>query len=186
MLPFVPALSVARKLPMDPDSRLARAKELGFDTDFMLYHGGSSEFPAFEKSRRGGPYLSDSPDIGGIYAENAQRRWPGQNNAGPNIVPVYVRGKRLVVSDQGPGGGGWLSDNLAAKLGVDLESVPVAKRPKFLDEEARKQGYTVIEIRDIDDLGGPQTQYRVIDQTAVRSINAEFDPQKKDLTGLLD
>ena len=41
-------------LPMDVKSRMARAKEMGFDTDTKQFHGTSSdEFPSFEKDRIG-------------------------------------------------------------------------------------------------------------------------------------
>ena len=97
-----------------------------------------------------GKHLSDDPEIAGIYADNAGRRWPGQNNAEPNIIPAYVRGKPLVVSDIGPTGGGWLTDNMADALGVSLDGVPAGKSRRFLADEAKKQGYGYLEIRDLD------------------------------------
>jgi len=47
-------LSKNYDLPMDTESRMARAKEMGLDTDTKQFHGTSSdEFPSFEKDRIG-------------------------------------------------------------------------------------------------------------------------------------
>ena len=176
--------ALSEALDMSREARMARAREMGFDTDRVLYHGGASDFDEFAGGRRG-TYLTPDPAIANIYAEGAERRWPGRNNAAPNVVPTYLRGNVLTVSDQGPTGGGWLTDNLSDALGVDLNSVPVGKRAAFIDDQARKQGYGAIEVRDISDLGGNQTQFRVLDPENIRSVNAAFDPAKSDSPNLL-
>ena len=173
-----------RKLGGTQAERMARAAEQGYDTSRTLYHGGANDFDAFAESRRG-VYLSDNPDIAGIYADNAQKRWPGQNNAEPNIIAGYAKGKPLVVSDQGPGGGGWLSDNMAKALNVSLDDVPTVNRAAFLNDEARRQGYGYIEIQNMDDLGGNQTQIRLLDNSNFRSVNADFNPEYRDSPNLL-
>jgi len=173
-----------RKLGGTTAERMARAAVQGYDTSRVLYHGGTNDFDAFAESRRG-VYLSDNPDIAGIYANNAQKRWPGQNNAEPNIIAGYAKGKPLVVSDQGPNGGGWLSDNMAKALNVSLDDVSTKNRAAFLNDEARRQGYGYVEIRDMDDLGGRQTQIRLLDNGNFRSVNADFNPEYKDSSNLL-
>src|SRR5262245_10550104 len=55
------------RLPMDLASRMARAREMGFDTDRTLYHGTSSTFDEFNPGNRS-IYLTDKPEIADIYA----------------------------------------------------------------------------------------------------------------------
>jgi hypothetical protein len=100
-------------------------------------------------------------------------------------MPVKLMGKPLKVSDQRDGGGGWLSNNLADALNVDLNGVPVAKRAQFLRDEAKRQGYGFIEITDMSDLGGEQSQFVALDPSNNRSVNAAFDPAMRGSANLL-
>jgi hypothetical protein len=178
------------KLAMDTASRMARAKEQGYHVNETLYHGTSYDFPAFSGKR--GTWLAEDPSIADIYANlNPSRRWSTgapPTDAGPNILPVHIRGRVLEVTDRGPDGGqGWSSDNIAKQLGVDISKIPhVGQIPKVLNEEALKQGYTAIKIKDMSDLGSQsQTQVRVLDPKFIRSRHAEFDPAKSDSPDLL-
>lgn len=63
--------------------RLQRARDMGFDTDKVWYHGTSSSFDSF-KEEYGGVYFSDSPK----YAERYTER---EGNAGRNLIPVYLK-----------------------------------------------------------------------------------------------
>jgi len=139
----------------------------GFDVETRLYHGRSSDFAELRLGRNDGPiYLTDRPDVADIYADAAQRRWPGYDNAGPNVMPVFVRRQNpLVVSDLGPNGDhGYLRDNLAEALGLPLRS-----SRKELRAAAVERGHDVIEVRNMADLGGEQTQYLVLRPENVRS-----------------
>lgn len=188
VLPLVPAAAALRAargatsplegtLDMSQAARMQRAAEQGFD-ERVFYHGGSSEFDEFAAGKRG-IYFTDDPSIADIYAANAEKRWPGRNNASPNVIPARLKGPSLVVSDQRGGNGGWYQDNLAETLGVDLSALPTVKRPQALRDEAKKQGYGFIEIRDMSDLGGTQTQFVPLDTSNIRSVNAAFDPTKR-------
>ena len=79
--------------PMD------RARALGF-VDEGLLHGTVNDFPAFAQSSRHSVYATDKPAIADIYA-TATGRHKGlrEVNAGPNVIPLMSRGKRLEVSD---------------------------------------------------------------------------------------
>jgi hypothetical protein len=104
-------------------------------------------------------------------------------NAGPNVMPLYAKAKKpLVVSDLGPdGSNGWNSDNLAAALGVENPGTG-----RGLYDEARRQGYDLIEVRDMSDLGPKrQTQFIPLHPSGVRSKFAAFDPSKMDSGNLL-
>jgi len=193
VLPFVPGVAAVRAargasplegtLDMSQAARMQRAAEQGFD-ERVFYHGGSSKFDEFAAGKRG-IYFTDDPRIADIYAANAEKRWPGTNNASPNVIPARLKGPSLVVSDQQNGDGGWYQDNLAKILGVDLYALPTVKRPQALHDEAKKQGYGFIEIRDMSDLGGTQTQFVPLDTSNIRSVNAAFDPTKRGSANLL-
>lgn len=162
-----------------PESNTAmdRAKAMGFVHD-ELFHGTVNDFPAFKVSDRSSVYATDSPAIADIYA-NATGRHKGlrEVNAGPNVMPLMYRGKLLEVSDQGKTGGGWLGDNLAAALGTEPR--------RNLVKEVPSKGYSGIKVKDMDDLGGRQSQYIFPDPAVLRSRFAAFDPARIDEKDLL-
>ena len=181
----VPALASA--LDMSPEARLARARDMGFNTDQVLYHGTGKDFEQFNPGERANgskrlTYLTDNPDIADIYANSQNYGLKGGGN--PMIYPVFAKAEKpLVVSDKGPDGSfGWVSDNLAAALGVEH---PPAGKYSTLYDEARRQGYDQVQIREMTDLGGQQTQYIPLDPSNIRSVNAAFDPSKSDSANLL-
>lgn len=181
------APAIAGALDMSTEARLARAREMGFNTDTVLYHGTGKDFQEFEPGTRGNGtrraiYLTDNPDIADIYANSQNYGLRGGGD--PMIYPLYAKAERpLVVSDKGPDGSfGWVSDNLASALGVDH---PPAGKYATLYDEARRQGYDQVQIREMTDLGGPQTQYIPLKPEYIRSVNAAFDPAKSDSANLL-
>lgn len=74
-------------LPMDEASRLARAREMGFDTD--AYHGTGADITQFDPARAGsvtrarsarlGTWLVDDPNTAGGYARYATEDKPVQD-----------------------------------------------------------------------------------------------------------
>lgn len=68
----------AGKLAMDEASRMARAKEMGFDTSKTFYHGTNKDFTEFDisKSKPGsrgiGFYFSDTKEIPEAYSKNGK------------------------------------------------------------------------------------------------------------------
>ena len=73
-------------LPMDEASRMARAREMGFDTEQTYYHATNADFDQFKPSERGimgpGVYLSKDPKMIEKYVDAE----------GARIIPVHVRG----------------------------------------------------------------------------------------------
>ena len=159
------------------NTAMDRARAMGFVHD-QLFHGTVNDFPAFKVSDRSSVYATDSPAIADIYA-NATGRHKGlrEVNASPNVMPLMYRGKLLEVSDQGKTGGGWLGDNLAAALGTEWR--------RNLVKEVPSKGYSGIKVKDMDDLGGRQSQYIFPDPIVLRSRFAAFDPAEMDKPGLL-
>lgn len=91
-------------LPMDQASRLARAREMGFDTSTPYYHGTTGDFSAFDPLRkgetfgdRGDPsswladysppmYFASNPDFASQVAA-----YKAQGGGSPSVMPVYLR-----------------------------------------------------------------------------------------------
>lgn len=94
-----PVEKAAEKL--EKASRLARAKELGFDVSSPYYHATQYDFNEFVPSKwRGATYFADTPE-GAMRGRGAGASehpalggpaGPGES-AGPNIMPVYLKGK---------------------------------------------------------------------------------------------
>lgn len=78
---------------MTTEARMARAKEMGFDTSNVYYHGTGYDIKSFRGNLRdtgelgGGTYLTENPKSASGYAED------GKN---PNIIPVYIRVKKIL------------------------------------------------------------------------------------------
>jgi hypothetical protein len=148
-----------------------RARALGYNLDEKLYHGTNSEFPAFERHPRygAGTYATEDPEIADIYAESERR----EGNAAPNVLPIVARGKKLKVSDlnsDDPSSGGWFRENMAKATGM-----PKTRR---MEEQLPRYGYDRLEINDMSDLGGIQTQHMFPDPSVIRSRFAAFDPHR--------
>ncbi len=78
---------VARKaeaLAMDEASRMARAREMGFDTSRVWYHGSDANIPEFStehlgkntgaKSAKGGFFFASDPEVASGYAQNSAKQ----------------------------------------------------------------------------------------------------------------
>lgn len=89
-------LSENYDLPMDPESRMARAREMGFDVDSPMYHGThSDEILAFDDSKIG---LRDEGFYGsGHYftPHSGEARYYG-----PNVGEYNLKGNFLDLSDR--------------------------------------------------------------------------------------
>jgi hypothetical protein len=93
----------AAELPMDEASRMARAREQGFDAQSPLYHATTYNFSEFVPSNwRGATYLAPSSTgaIRGAAAGGMEHialsgpTVPGAERLeGLQVIPVYVRGK---------------------------------------------------------------------------------------------
>lgn len=92
-------------LPMDKESRLQRAKEMGFDVDLPLVHGTSSrvDFSRFIPSDRGkiGPGVYTSPEIYkankfAIGGDNRIMPLYGTNNPAPDNIRDLAHGSRRI------------------------------------------------------------------------------------------
>lgn len=97
----------SKSLDMSKEARLARAREMGFDTDTIYYHGTSSNFDRFDPALSGKNY-GDHPEDGlgpkfyfGTDKHTAQKhadfdayrqqRIFGNPDASPRVIAAYLR-----------------------------------------------------------------------------------------------
>jgi hypothetical protein len=153
-------------LPMDEASRLKRAKDQGY-SEVELYHGmpkynsrrwdGLGFNPA-ETKNEAGLFLTDKPHIAEKYAGGA--------GSGNNTMKVRVRTENpLVVDMKGKNyDPAWMISTI---------------------NDAWAKGHDFVEIRNMYDMGGLQTQYVPKTPQQVRSVNAVFDPAHRESRNLL-
>jgi hypothetical protein len=162
--------AVAKGLDMSQAGRIGRAKEMGFDTETVLYHGtAGDDFTAFA-DQRGKPSLpvdgvtwfSTSTSAPNYIAmsrfENA-----GQDN--PRVIAAFGRLKNpLVVDAQG-------------KHAVDVRGI----------KDAAAQGYDGVILKNVKEFGSDKltTSIGIFDPSNIRSVNAAFDPEKSGSSTLL-
>jgi hypothetical protein len=156
-------------LPMDEASRMARAREAGFDTGLPLYHGTGADFQAFDAARfqqsdfgtgGAGVYSSESPGLAGAYADLVTR--PSNDNA--NILPIVTRRQEAYDT------GGYRNINN--------------------DEQAREysqrmQDLGVDNVYYRDNMSGEIVENVTFDPRNIRSRFARFDPRLSDNANLL-
>jgi hypothetical protein len=155
-------------LPMDEASRLARAREMGFDTDAPLYHGTNApQFDQFDLSKMGSG--TDWGFFGpGVYlAPNAGEA----ARYGKNVGEYYVRGKLAADADASDA---W--KQAKAEGASDIKA--------RVNEILAERGFSG---RDVDGVksGSFGSEAVVFDPKNIRSKYAAFDPAKSDSPFLL-
>lgn len=157
------------ELDMSEAARMARAREMGFDTDTVWYHGTDRSFSEFD------PSFSD--DIGIYFTTD---RNTAANYAGPDggiIEALLNPGKKLTVraESDGAGGGKFFDEN-----GVEL---PYSTNDDIA-EYARRNGYDSIEWPYGNMTEADQT-LALFDPRRIRDRNAIFDPSQSGSANIL-
>jgi hypothetical protein len=80
--------AIRKGLRMDTPSRMARAREQGFDTETVLYHGTDAEFDEFSLTGKRFPALG----IGHYFSPNPNKA----SGYGSQILPVYLKTNKLL------------------------------------------------------------------------------------------
>tara|TARA_R100000963_G_C4646119_1_gene110681 strand:- start:1370 stop:10480 length:9111 start_codon:yes stop_codon:yes gene_type:complete len=155
----------AKGLDMSPEGRMTRAKEMGFDTDTVLYHGTKSDFDAFKVGRPGklGPGVYFSPDKrwADHYAKVGSLR-PDP----PRTIEAFVRG-RMANIDQYKN-----AYKRAAREFTKTGYDPSTRANEILREEGFDGVSAIGEVV-------------IFDPSNIRSVNAAFDPDMSDSANLL-
>jgi len=159
-------------LPMDEASRLARAREMGFDVDNRLYHGTSRDIESFRPGSMGdigpGIYLTNSPDVAKFFAGDIDDPWYIRGGSGPNVMPLLTRLEKTY--------------ELQDRYGIrDLFPSPYTKDKVI--EELMDSGYDSIRLRNAGLRG--EDYINVLDPSKIRSTSAVFDPTQRESANLL-
>ena len=178
----------ASHLPMDEASRMARAREMGFNVD--AYHGTRApDFASFHPGSHFGSVeaankrLSDLSELG-----DASLPWgmPRGDEAREAVYPVKLRAQKVIDLDDM---GEWTDADIAPQLyrkGLIGDDELNAAINGDLDtfDWLKSQGYDAVRYRnDFEGAGSPS--YMVLDPKNIRSKFAAFDPAQSDSANLL-
>ena len=191
----------ANALDMSHEARMARAKEMGFDTDTTWFHGTNGVFDEFSTEGRvgrpwakGAVFFSDSPKTASGYAKSSAFA----DNIGKLIAEGGDTTKALV------GGVDWLNQGssiIPAKVNYGKQkTIRVGPEDNTdvvagLIRDAKSEGYDTVRLvnnNDADPVGWGADgmpifpdEMVVFDPSRIRSPNADFDPAKADSANLL-
>jgi hypothetical protein len=146
-----------RGLPMDEESRRARAESMGFDLDRPMYHGTSADadFRAFKQKDRG-VWSAREPEVASEYALSNDSQGVDRNTAS-RVIPLVSR-----------------AENVRTPSDVDMETMRMS--PNYARAQAevfrrmRAQGADAVNMG-----GGVQVD---LDTRNLRSPHATFDPER--------
>jgi hypothetical protein len=183
-------------LPMDEASRMARAREMGFDVG--AYHGGTSDLRAisqFQGNAEGGPGVLFSSDEARVANTYAPRR---AQPMGENITPLMLRSgnyRQAGYTREFPENGtqaeidDWISgldafNERMGRFGVkpsvfnqQIEAARAANQPGVVFRQ-------VVDDRVDTGMSLPSDVFATVDPTSARSRFARFDPRLSHLSNL--
>lgn len=157
-------------LDMAESARMARAKEMGFMTKMPLYHGTNQDIAEFSLERGGevsrspvgklGVSLATDPDTASEFANQA-------GSEGANVIQAYHRASKPVR--------------------IELDGTETNMEVAATVQDAWDQGFDAIKFDNYTTPKGEKGRSFVLirDPNQIRSVNAAFDPQKKDSANLL-
>jgi len=157
-----------KKLLMDLESRLARAKEMGFHTDLPVYHGTDKTFQEFTydpyalKTLGPGVYTTPDPKFASDYANWAA---PEAGSA-RQVYPLFLKGKIFDVSNPE-------HTKLLRKSYDDYDTIRDAI------PEIKKLGFDHVRLS-----GDSGNEIVTFDPKNIRSKFAAFDPAKSESADL--
>lgn len=141
-------------------ARQDRRVQMGYTQ--LAFRGGQRppKFATFgmrarDEGQPGAVFFAEHPTVSNKYAGVAK---------GGVSYPVWLRTK------------GFLDISWPQRFGAENYS---RSRMNALIKEARQEGYPGIIARNINDVGGLQTQYVVLDNSAIRGWFARFDPEER-------
>jgi hypothetical protein len=178
-------INAASELPMDQASRLARAKEMGFDVDNPLFHGTTKKFDEFADRPT---FFAPERGVAAAYAKpySGPRGEVGEYFIKPGNQVDFV------------GAGGDILRRVAGEIGVPSsklrEALDQGSLYNYFDEDTeagffsalKSLGYDSAKLPDAHPYTGAITESVVaLDPKNIRSVNAAFDPSKSDSAFLL-
>jgi hypothetical protein len=204
--------AVAKGLDMSQAGRMARAKEMGFDTDTVLYHGTATDVASFDPRKAGGvtkarsaklgTWLTGSPKTAEGYADFASGK-PVQDLIDASYAAEragqWDKASRLMAEAEaletaGTAGQTIMPLHVRGKLKtIDMDGVQYDPDDVNLTEiakVAKQEGFDGVRLTNFSDEAGygeynPTTHVLVFDPSNIRSVNAAFDPEKSTSSTLL-
>ena len=161
---------VSRPLPMEPEARLARAREMGFRTDMPLYHGSGQTFSEF-KAVPTSAGVSDAPGVSlalhpQIANEFALAKSLGNEQANPQVYKLIHR-----------------ADNPAS---LTLSGDEGHREVVATLQDAFDAGHDAVMLRNYTSPGGTSGNIIIVkNPNQLRSVNAAFDPERRNDKNLL-
>lgn len=167
---LVEAAEKAGKLDMSEAARMARAREMGFMTDMPVFHGTNKDIPEFSLERGGevsrspvgkqGVSLSTDPETASEFANQA-------GGEGQNVIQAYHRASK--------------------PARIELDGTETNLEISATVQDAWDQGFDAIKFDNYTTPKGEKGRSFVLvrDPNQIRSVNAAFDPAKKDSPNLL-
>lgn len=169
-------------LPMDQASRMARAKELRYNTDQVVYHGmpryearrhNGLGFNRAETKNEAGIFTTTDPTIADSYANSHPTGTSKhilkehlEDAEGQNIIPMYGRADNPKIVD-------WRGSNYGPTRMISEV------------DKAWQAGHDMLRIDNMYDVGGNQSQYVYRYPEQLRSVHAVFDPAYRNSPNLL-
>jgi hypothetical protein len=190
-----PAL-LASGLDMGQEARLARARDMGFDTDTTWYHGTMADFPEFSIEPTPGRDIfgvhlgtkdqaNDITKATGYAKRNISEYWLDSR-----VLPLHVKeGNLLELPDLGKDNTwdiGSLRYEMATR-GIDFLGDTFNPTLADVRKSLQAAGYDGIKyLNEFEGVqSGPQNSIMLFDPRNIRSVNAAFDPAKSDSANLL-
>jgi hypothetical protein len=178
------AMGGARLSPGEETAaRLARARQMGFDTTQYLYHGtgvpGFSEFslmPQTSRLIRGGLeapgiWTIENPEVASLFARLRASKQIAGEEAAPNVLPLFGR--------------------YIKKGDIDLNRVEYPQAITSIAEAFDKHGFDAARVLNYHGNlpGHPpitgQTAWVFKNPNQLRSVHAAFDPAKRESSDLM-
>ena len=200
------------ELPMDEASRMARAKQMGFDTDTTYYHGTAVDIPKFDMSYAGGStqaksaklgaWLSDSPMTAEGYADLAAEKpvqdlinqsYSAERSGDFNLAERLVRQAEELEASGGSGQNILPVYTTGSVKKIDMDGAqydPDDINLSDMASSAKVEGYESLRLQDFSDEAGygvynPVNHQVVFNPNKIRSKYAAFDPDQAESGNLL-
>lgn len=150
--------TVVNAMDMSQEARMARAKEMGFDTDTPLYHGTQAKFSEFDPSlgNEYGIFLSPNKHYAAPYGGLSPRGRINEPGA------YFVRAENV----------------LRPQSTEDVAHAWNKVLTKGDADRLMAQGYDAIAPKEVP-------EFVLLDPKKIRSVDAAFDPAKRDSADLL-
>jgi len=185
-----------QSLPMDVESRMKRAKELGFV--YRAYHGTRSEINAFDLSKSGSSnptkkgflepkaiWAAENPSVGVFFSGGDPLGLPRRNEDGGITIPLLVRFDNPYTAIMKDEAKRYYSDTYIThrEHGIMFDINPVKEAVVGLAMDKGHDG--VIFKGGYDGWVANGDVYAIFNPKNIRSIYARFDPDHIEDTDLM-